>query len=85
VTWHDIALLCQWPAAAAGLLGALLVASQVSRTRMWGFVWFIVSDIFLAIYGWETSAWAIVALQVVWIATSIRGVWKNSPVSLTSK
>lgn len=82
---HDLMVFSQWPGAFFGLLGAIMVASQTARTRYWGFVWFIVSDVFLGLYGCATGGWALAGLQVAWIVCSLRGAWMNSAANLTSK
>lgn len=67
----------QWPAMAATLLSAWLVASQSSSRRKWGFWIFLLSNLLWATWGWHDRAYALVALQVGLALLNIRGVAKN--------
>jgi hypothetical protein len=67
----------QWPAMAASLLAAWLVASTVSRRRMAGFWVFLASNAMWIAWGWHDGAWALVALNVCLALTNVRGIVKN--------
>jgi len=69
----------QWPAMAATLLAAWLVASQAKRKRNWGFWCFIVSNALWVAWGWHDHAYALVLLQVGLFALNVRGARKNDP------
>ena len=69
----------QWPAMAATLLAAWLVASQSRTRRNWGFWWFIASNILWAVWGWHAQAYALIALQVGLLALNLRGAKKTDP------
>jgi len=69
----------QWPAMAATLAAAWLVASQSKSRRTWGFWCFILSNVLWLAWGWYASAWAVMVLQVGLFALNVRGVRKNQP------
>ena len=73
VNWIN---LLQWPAMAASVLAAWLVASRRERRRKWGFWVFLLSNVLWVVWGWRDHAYAIVALQVCLAALNIRGVAK---------
>jgi hypothetical protein len=67
----------QWPAMAASLLAAWLVASTVARRRQAGFWVFLASNAMWIAWGWQDGAWALVALNGCLAATNVRGIVKN--------
>ena len=67
----------QWPAMAATLVAAWLVASQSKRRRGIGFWCFILSNVLWIVWGFHDRAWALVALQVGLFALNVRGASKN--------
>lgn len=67
----------QWPAMAATLLSAWLVAAQSKSWRRWGFWIFIVSNFLWVAWGWHDHAYALITLQVGLAFLNIRGVAKN--------
>ena len=69
--------LLQWPAMAASVVAAWLVASSQERRRKWGFWVFLLSNVLWVAWGWHDQAWALVALQVCLAAMNVRGVAKN--------
>lgn len=69
--------LLQWPAMAASVIAAWLVASSQERRRKWGFWIFLLSNVLWVAWGWHDRAWALVALQVCLAAMNVRGVAKN--------
>lgn len=73
--------LLQWPAMLATLVAAWLVASQHRRARVWGFGWFVLSNLLWVVWGWSTHAWALIVLQVSLFALNLRGLRKNEPGS----
>lgn len=74
--WID---LLQWPAMAASLLAAWLVASNRKERRNIGFWVFLGSNALWAVWGWHDGAWALIALQVALAVLNIRGVSKTEP------
>ena len=74
--WID---LLQWPAMAASLLAAWLVASNLKARRNVGFWVFLGSNVLWGLWGWHDGAWALIALQVALAALNIRGVSKTEP------
>lgn len=69
--------LLQWPAMAASLLAAWLVASNRPGRRNVGFWVFLTSNALWALWGWHDGAHALIALQVALAALNIRGVSKT--------
>jgi hypothetical protein len=69
----------QWPAMAATLVAAWLVASDAESKRNWGFWWFIASNVLWTIWGWHAQAYALILLQVGLLALNIRGAKKTDP------
>ena len=74
--WLD---LVQWPAMAVTVLAAWLVASTHKRRREIGFWAFLASNVLWPVWGWHTSAWALIVLQVCLAALNIRGAVKATP------
>ena len=68
--------LLQWPAMAASVVAAWLVASTQKRRRSWGFWIFLASNALWVAWGWPAHAYALVALQVCLAAMNIRGIAK---------
>jgi hypothetical protein len=71
----------QWPAMAATLVAAWLVASQSKQKRNWGFWCFIVSNVLWILWGWHDGAYALIALQVGLFALNVRGERKTETES----
>ncbi|MEY2563974.1 MAG: hypothetical protein QOH88_2167 [Verrucomicrobiota bacterium] len=67
----------QWPAMAATLLSAWLVAAQSKKWRQWGFYVFLLSNVLWLAWGWHDHAWAIIILQFGLAVLNIRGAAKN--------
>jgi len=67
----------QWPAMAATLLSAWLVAAQNKKWRRWGFWVFLLSNVLWAGWGWHDHAYALILLQIGLAALNIRGVATN--------
>jgi hypothetical protein len=71
--------LVQWPAMVVTIAAAWLVASTQKRRRAIGFWCFLLSNVLWIAWGWHTSAWALVVLQLALAALNIRGAHKNEP------
>lgn len=69
--------LLQWPAMAASVLAAWLVASRHRSRRNAGFWVFLASNGLWTAWGWHDGAMALIALQVALAALNIRGVFKT--------
>lgn len=67
----------QWPAMAASLVAAWLVASRGMGQRNTGFWVFLLSNVLWVAWGWHDSAYALIALQLGLAALNVRGVLKN--------
>lgn len=72
--WLD---LVQWPAFAASLIAAYLVASNNQGRRNAGFWVFLLSNILWVLWGLHTQAWALIALQVGLAVLNARGLFKT--------
>ena len=75
----DYINLVQWPAMAATVTAAWLVASQSKRRRNVGFWVFLVSNALWIIWGIHDNAHALIGLQVFLALLNIRGAHKNDP------
>ena len=69
--------LLQWPAMAATVAAAWLVASRSAHKRSVGFWVFLASNMLWVAWGLHDRAYALVALQFCLAALNIRGVYKN--------
>lgn len=69
--------LIQWPAFAASVVAAWLVASDRQGRRNAGFWVFLGSNVLWVAWGIHTSAFALIALQVCLAALNIRGLFKT--------
>ncbi len=67
----------QWPAMAATVAGAWLVASRSARKRAIGFWVFLASNALWVAWGLHDRAYALVGLQFFLAALNMRGVYKN--------
>ncbi|MDM0005932.1 hypothetical protein QTI51_12220 [Variovorax sp. J22G73] len=74
---QDLLSLIQWPAFAASVAAAWLVASREKSRRNLGFWIFLLSNVLWVAWGLHTSAWALIALQVCLAALNIRGLFKT--------
>ena len=72
----DLLALLQWPAMAVTVLASWWVASTHRRKRVLGFWLFLLSNVLWSVWGWHTSATALVALQACLAAMNIRGFVK---------
>jgi hypothetical protein len=73
----DVIGLLQWPAMAATLVAAWLVASRSRAKRNIGFWCFIASNLLWIAWGWHDRAYALIVLQVGLFALNLRGVRKT--------
>lgn len=69
----------QWPAMAASLAAAWLVASRSAGRRHAGFWIFLASNVLWVAWGLHDDAWALIALQLGLAVMNVRGVLKNDP------
>ena len=73
--------LLQWPAMAATVVAAWLVASTNPHKRAIGFWCFLASNALWVAWGLHSRAWALVFLQLCLAAMNIRGAKKAEPAS----
>ncbi|MDM0011717.1 hypothetical protein QTH87_04630 [Variovorax sp. J22P168] len=69
--------LVQWPAFAASVAAAWLVASNSQSRRNAGFWIFLGSNVLWIVWGVHSAAWALIALQICLAALNIRGLFKT--------
>lgn len=69
--------LIQWPAMVVTLLAAWCVASTSEGKRKYGFWLFLVSNALWVVWGFHTSAFALIGLQLGLAAMNIRGAYKT--------
>jgi hypothetical protein len=74
---NDYLDLLQWPAMAASLAAAWLVASTHKGKRNAGFWVFLLSNVLWIAWGLHDSAFALIALQVGLALLNVRGVYKT--------
>jgi hypothetical protein len=77
LTLHSILYLSQYPGLITGLIGAWLVSDSTNIKRYWGFLLWVISDIFLVMYGCSDGGYGLIALQAIYILTSFRGMYNN--------
>ncbi len=69
--------LLQWPAMAITIAASWLIASSEQRRKNWGFWLFIASNVLWVVWGWQSGAYALVAMQFCLAAMNIRGAAKT--------
>ena len=69
--------LIQWPAFAASVTAAWLVASRSEYRRNLGFWVFLLSNVLWVIWGVHIEAWGLIALQVCLAVLNVRGLLKT--------
>jgi len=74
----------QWPAMAATLVAAWLVASQRRRPRLAGFALFVVSNVLWIAWALPIGAHALIVLQIGLFVLNLRGIRKNEPAASTT-
>jgi hypothetical protein len=67
----------QWPAMVVTLIAAWLIASKRRSRRYWGFGTFVASNVLWIVWGWHTSSYALIVLQVGLFAMNLRGIREN--------
>lgn len=67
----------QWPASVTALIGAWLVGARNARLRFWGFWGFLVSNLLWVGWAFHAQAWALLGMQALFVATSVRGIEGN--------
>jgi hypothetical protein len=75
--WSDLVGMLQWPAMAASLAAAWLVASNRTGRRNAGFWVFLGSNALWTVWGVHDGAWALIALQIALAVLNVRGVAKT--------
>lgn len=70
----------QWPAFAASVIAAWLVASNGKRQRNVGFWIFLSSNLLWVTWGIYSGSYGVIALQICLAILNIRGLFKTEPV-----
>jgi drug/metabolite transporter (DMT)-like permease len=63
----------EWLGAATAILGAGILALN-SAISGWGFVAFLVSNVFWVAFSVRTRTWGLLCMQIVFSATSVAGI-----------
>jgi hypothetical protein len=69
--------LLQYLGVTLGLAGAVLVSQRSPRSRRWGFLLWIASNILLISWAVGAAAWGLLAMYAVYSVTSLMGWWNN--------
>jgi hypothetical protein len=77
----DLLSLLQWPAFAASVAAAWLVASNAKVRRNLGFWIFLASNALWIAWGLHAAAWALIALQLCLAVLNVRGLFKTEPAT----
>lgn len=72
----------QWPALLLSIAGAWCVSGGTARQRLIGFLLFLGSNVLWLLWASGASAWAVVIANVIYMVTSVRGVFSNLPGSM---
>jgi hypothetical protein len=64
----------EWSGAGLGLLGSYLVACK-SDISGYGFVAYLISNLFWLVFGIRSRAWGLVTMQLGFGATSVIGIY----------
>ena len=67
----------QWPAMAASLLAAWLVALRTATRRFAGFWVFLFSNVLWVCWGGQDGAWALIFLNLCLALMNVRGILQN--------
>jgi hypothetical protein len=77
---NNVALF-QWVGCMFGLIGAVLLALKLPASK-WGFVFFLLSNVFLLGFAIETHATGLVVMQIGFTIANVVGVfeWLVAPI-----
>lgn len=64
----------EWAGCCSGLVGAAVLALNASFSG-WGFVLFLLSNMFWIAYGYMTGTKSLVLMQIGFTLTSMMGIW----------
>lgn len=72
----------EWTGALLGLIGSAMLALNVSVSGF-GFLAFLISNLFWLVFGVKKKAWGLVTMQVGFTVTSLMGLynWLLKPVA----
>lgn len=70
-----ITRLFEWIGASAGMLGALLIASNTLYSP-YGWIAFAVSSVTLLMFAVKLKAWGLLCLQLCFCLTNALGLWR---------
>jgi hypothetical protein len=69
--------LLEWGGMLTGVIGAWLVGDQNPQRRLAGFAFFLASNVLWAAWGAGSMTFGLIAMQVAYTITSIRGIASN--------
>jgi hypothetical protein len=67
----------QWPAMVVTVIAAWHVSSRRKARRGIGFLLFLLSNALWIVWGWHTSAYALIILQTCLAWLNVRGAGRN--------
>ena len=67
----------QYPAAVFGILGALLTTSRRARVRFLGFVFYLLSNVFMLSWATWAGAWGVLGMFGAYTGISTFGAINN--------
>jgi len=81
--------LIEWAGSLFGIAGALMLALN-NRYSGWGFILFLISNVFWVVYGIENGIVSLLVMQAFFTATSLLGIkrWftqEQKPLSIFQK
>lgn len=72
---NTLALSLQWLGCVTAAFGSLLLALQTKRSG-YGWIAFLISNLFWIAYGLLTGAPGLVTQQIIFTCTSMVGIWR---------
>ena len=75
----DFVSFLQWPGVALAILGARLVNKPSQRQRYRGYLFWVISNLFLVSWGIGTTNWGMVLMQSYFLYASWEGYRNHSP------
>lgn len=66
-----------WIGALLAIVGSYLLSFGGAGMIKWGWVAYVVSNLFWVSYGINNGKWSIIVMQVVFMVSSINGVFRN--------
>ncbi len=67
--------LLEWFGAISGIIGALLLSLNI-KISPWAYILFLVSNLSLGVWAWQSNAMAILVMQAVLAVISAIGIYR---------